>query len=152
MSAINLKEDLQKKLLTILNTKQEEALQTLASAKESRDGDTKSSAGDKHETARAMAQIEIEKNEVQLNKIQKQKEELLKLPFQKKFSKVDLGSLVYTNQENYFFSIGHGKIELDEGVFYAISLASPIGVALQGKREGDAISFQARDINILRIE
>lgn len=152
MSASKLKEDLQKKLLAILNTKQEEALQTLASARESRDSDTKSSAGDKHETARAMVQIEIEKNEVQLNKIQQQKEELLKIPIQKKFNKVELGSLVYTNQENYFFSIGHGKIETDEGIFYAISLAAPIGLALNGKTTGDQIEFQGRSIRILKLE
>ena len=47
--------------LQILNQKIEELSNALNTATESANNETKSSAGDKHETARAMMQIEQEK-------------------------------------------------------------------------------------------
>ena len=56
-------------LQEMLDRKIESAKKAIESAKEARDSDTKSSVGDKYETGRAMMQIELEKNEVQLNKV-----------------------------------------------------------------------------------
>mgnify|MGYP004701039043 FL=1 len=49
---------------------------------ETRDNETKSNVGDKFETTREMMQLEIEKNVLQLNKYELQKNELLKINFQ----------------------------------------------------------------------
>ncbi len=56
------------KILKILDDKIEILKEEIESTKESRNNDTKSSAGDKYETGRAMMQIELDKNEAQLNK------------------------------------------------------------------------------------
>ena len=58
-----LKEQILNQLLTQLDQKTETAKTAIESAKESRDNDTKSSAGDKFETGREMMQMEIDKNE-----------------------------------------------------------------------------------------
>ena len=49
------------------------AKETIAMAQESANEDTKSSAGDKYETGRAMAQLEIEKTAGQLEEALKDK-------------------------------------------------------------------------------
>lgn len=118
---------------------------------ESRDNETKSNVGDKYETIREMMQLEIEKNMVQLNKYELRKNELLKINPLKKNSKVEFGSLVFTSGGNYFISIGLGKIEIKNEVVFCISLISPIGKALQNKKEGEKISFQEKEIFITKI-
>jgi len=58
---------------------------------------------------------------------------------------------VHTNQGIYFISIGFGKLELAEQLYYAISLASPIGQALKQAKVGDRVSFLGKVLEVLRI-
>lgn len=132
-------------LQKMLSEKAEMAIQAIESAKESRNKDTKSSAGDKYETGRAMMQIEIEKNEVQLSKAMNLQKEISKIDLIKKYSEVEFGSLLQTNHGLYFISIGLGKIVVDSENYFAISLASPIGLVLRGKTIGDEVPFQGRN-------
>ncbi len=125
--------------------------EALVSAKESRNSDTKSSAGDKHETSRALAQIEIDKLEMQLEKTLILEKELQSIQLNKKYDKVEMGGLVITNQENYFISIGIGKIEVNDKIYYAISMNSPIGEVLKFKKVGEKISFNGREIVVEEI-
>ncbi len=135
----------------LLSERKEEVLQAIASAKESRDSDSKSSVGDKHETSRAQAQIEIDKLEIQLDKALHLEKEFSTIHWEKEHQQVEMGSLVFTNHENYFISVGIGKIELESETFYAISLASPMGKALQGKKSGDQLTFHERKILVKEI-
>ncbi|MFM6975381.1 MAG: 3-oxoacyl-ACP synthase [Sphingobacteriaceae bacterium] len=128
-----------------------ESENAIASAKESRDSESKSSAGDKYETGRAMMQIELQNQEIQLNKALQLKNELHLINLQQAYEKAVLGSLVLTNREHYFISIGLGKIEVDGHPYYAISLASPIGMLLKDQQAGQTISFQGREITIREI-
>ena len=139
------------KLGEILDGKIEEASLAIASVKESRDNETKSSAGDKHETARAMMQIEMVQNEEQLSKAIHLQNEYSKIKLEKEYNKVEMGSLVFTNHENYFISVGIGKIVIENEIFYAVSLASPIGMFLKDKKPGDKGNFQGRDFVLIDI-
>jgi len=132
----------------ILDEKIREAEYAIASAIESRNNDTKSSAGDKYETGRAMMQMEIEHSEMQLRKTLEQKAELLKIDLHHQFTKCFTGSLVITDNGNYFISIGLGRIIAADNNYYSISLASPIGIALNGKSAGDTFIFQGKEIKI----
>jgi len=140
------------KILEELDRKIEVISAAIASAKDSRNNDTKSSAGDKYETGREMMQIEIEKNEVLLNQTAKQRKELARINVSEEFNKVAFGSLVVTDKGTYFISIGIGKIQIDDQICYAISLASPIGALLKDKMLGDEVSFQGRSFVIKGIE
>ncbi len=128
-----------------LDFKIETARQAIVSAKEARNEDTKSSAGDKFETGRVMMQLEIDKNELLLNKAVAQKQELLQINHEKGTKKVEYGSLVITNLGSYFLSFGFGKIEVKKQIYYAISFAAPIGMLLKGKGIGEKFSFQGRE-------
>ncbi len=147
----NQKQQIIKQLQEMLDSKIETAIMAIALAKESRDNDTKSSAGDKYETGRAMMQLEMDKNEAQKSKILNLKRELSLINIQKNFSKVEFGSLVVSNQGNYFISIGIGKIEVNNEIFYAISFASPIGKLLQNKIVGDKFQFRGEKFIIENI-
>ena len=118
----------------------------------SRDSDSKSTAGDKHEVGRAMAQIELEKQETQLAKLRSLKADLDRMPLDRKFEEVGFGSLVTTDQGTYFIAIGLGAIDMDGEKLYAISLQSPIGETLAGKQVGDEVVFGGKRQRILKIE
>lgn len=112
--------------------------------------ETKSSAGDKHETGRAMLQLEMEKASQQLKGIHEMKSALSKINL-KSSDQVKLGSLIITNIAKYFLAISAGEIKLENQIYYAISPSSPIGKLLLGKRVGDVILFN-KEINILEIK
>jgi hypothetical protein len=151
MDPLAIKAALLAQLLQHLEQNIAETEQAIASAKESRDNESKSSAGDKYETGRAMMQIELENNGRQLEKSRAAKQDLLQLDLLEAHSVAGLGSLIYTNEGTYFISIGFGKLELSEQPYYAISLASPIGQALKNAKVGDNVSFQGKVLEVLHI-
>jgi len=112
--------------------------------------ETKSSAGDKHETGRAMLQLEREKAGNQLSEIQKVKETLSKINIDKTGSKVGLGTVVYTSKLNYFVAISAGEIVVNNKQFYAISAFTPIGKLLMSKMSGDTVQFRNSTFTITK--
>ncbi|TXE08321.1 3-oxoacyl-ACP synthase [Gelidibacter salicanalis] len=115
---------------------------------ESLTSETKSSAGDKHETGRAMLQLEREKAGQQLAEIEKIKENLSKIDPTKSTAHIGLGSIVLTSQSNYFLAISAGQLKVEADVFYAISPNTPIGLLLAGKKVGDLIRFREQHFTI----
>jgi transcription elongation GreA/GreB family factor len=113
----------------------------IASIVESRNNETKSSAGDKYETSRAMMQMEEDKVVAQLELAQQMQSRLRQLNTLATDETIRLGSLVKTSLRNYYLSIGLGKIVLDKENYYCISTDSPIGKLLLGKKRGDTIAF-----------
>ncbi len=124
---------------------------TIKEIQESLLSETKSSAGDKHETGRAMLQLEREKSGNQLAEIQKLKAILNKVNSEAKHQKIALGSVVYTTQSNYFIAISAGEIVLDSKRFYAISQDTPIAKLLISKTVGDEVLFRNTTIRITQI-
>ncbi|GLR19954.1 hypothetical protein [Portibacter lacus] len=124
---------------------------TLKSIAESKNNETKSSAGDKFETGRAMMQLEEDKNNRQRYEANQVQQVLLKIDLHKKSEKVVLGSLVSTNKGAYFISVGIGKVRLEDGLFYCVSINSPIGAQLLGKTKGDHFHFNGSEMIILEI-
>lgn len=113
--------------------------------------ETKSSAGDKHETGRAMLQLEREKAGLQLAEVNKTKQELLKVNIERTPTIIGPGAVVYTSDSNYFIAISVGELEVDNKKFYAISPSTPIGERLLGKVVGDRINFRSQEFEVIRI-
>ena len=113
----------------------------LANATESANNETKSSAGDKHETARAMMQLEQEKLGHQLKELQDQKSELEKIDISKPSTQIAKGTLIQSDKGFLFLSIGLGKISVEDKNVFAVSPQSPIGIKLLGKKENDAVEM-----------
>jgi transcription elongation GreA/GreB family factor len=135
----------------ILQENLAEAQQALSTTQASLGNETKSTAGDKYETGRAMVQIELQKMADQRDKIDLQLQTLARVDAHLICSTVEFGSFIETAHEQYFVAIGLGKVTFEGRTCYAISLDSPIGKALKGKKVGDTIPFQGRMLEIRAI-
>lgn len=118
---------------------------------ESANQETKSSAGDKYETSRAMMQQEKDKHADQLDQAQELRRQLELLDPAINQAQIQTGSLVQTNEGQYYLSVSLGKMVLDNQTVFVLSAAAPLGQALLHKRIGDKIVFQNRSIEILEI-
>lgn len=151
MDILYKKQQLISKLIAIIDQKITLLEALIDAAKESRNGETKSTVGDKYETARAMADIEIRKNQNQLNKWVHQRNDLQKIAVSYTHESAGYGSVIITNESNYFIAVGIGKVHLGGELFLAVSLASPMGNILKDKKTGDSFRFNGTDIKIEQI-
>lgn len=123
--------------------------QELLDLKESSSNETRSTAGDKHETALAMLQLDQEKTSRQLQDALVQKALFEQIDASLSTQGVTNGSLVKTNKGYLFLSVAIGKITIDEKTVIALSPGSPLGKALMGLRRGDTASING---NLYQIE
>ena len=113
--------------------------------------DAKSSAGDKHETGVAMAQLEQEKLRYQIYEFQKMDEIVQKINPSKSNNKINIGSLVQTDKGWFYISVGLGSLTFKEQVIFAINPEAPVGKALIEKEKGDSIHFNGVESNVLQV-
>lgn len=149
--ANNLKRDLYTQCQAFVDTRLRAIQKTIAEIQESLTSETKSSAGDKHETGRAMLQLEREKAGQQLAEIQKLNQLLSKIEVSKTSGTIGLGSVVITTQANYYIAVSAGEMQSQEKTFYAISANTPIAKLLLGKQVGDQIEFRSKSFEIITI-
>ncbi|QNM84984.1 GreA/GreB family elongation factor [Polaribacter pectinis] len=152
---MNLKEELFKQCEAFVDKRLQNVEEVISSNQKALQSETKSSAGDKHETGRAMLQLEMEKAGQQLAGISQMKEILNRIdvsnPEISGLKKAHLGSIIFTEKANYFLSISAGNLTVGSKGFFAISVSSPIGKLLLGKQENDEFVFNNSTIKILKI-
>jgi hypothetical protein len=117
--------------------------------KQALNGESKSSAGDKHETARAMAQLEMEKAGQRYSQVLPMR--LVCRQIRANFnsseeSVVRLGSLVRSGGKFYFLAISLVLVNINSQKYIVISPKSPLGAGLIGKTIGDLNSFNGEKI------
>jgi hypothetical protein len=106
--------------------------------------DTKSSAGDKYETGRAMMQQETDRNLTQLNEANKLMVALNRIGTQSAGTKAETGSVIITNNGSFYLAISAGSLSVDGKTYFAVSPASPIGNLLMGKTVADSFSLNGK--------
>jgi transcription elongation GreA/GreB family factor len=143
-----LKQELYNQCKEFVNSKLSTIENTIKSNQEDLASETKSSAGDKHETGRAMLQLEMEKAGQQLKVVSEMKTTLDRINFQENSPVCKLGSVVKTENIYYFIAISVGKLIVNNDVYYAISSKSPIGQLLIGKRTGEEITFNGKQFSV----
>jgi len=149
---INLKDLLFNHCENHINTKLKNYLKIDQELFKSLNEETKSSAGDKHETTRAMIQIEREKNSKRIKEIENLKKQLIIIKsVQSDNSKVSPGSIILTSTNNYFISISSEIYSSDTSKFYCVSINTPIAKAYLGKMIGDIVTFNNIDSKIEKI-
>ncbi len=109
--------------------------------------ETKSSAGDKHETGRAMVQLEIESYSKNLKDKSNQRDFL-----KRQLGNSDHENLFTTNNGTYFLSVGLGKLKIKNEIVFVISKDSPIGQLLIKANSGEIILFNGQKIYIRSVE
>jgi transcription elongation GreA/GreB family factor len=112
--------------------------------------DTKSSAGDKFETSREMANLERQKLADQLSQNKKSLGYLMHLKAANKHE-VQTGSLIDTGEKYIFIAISLGVVEVAGSTVLVISPNAPLAQALLGVKVGEAIRFNQQEFKILQI-
>ncbi|ANQ48179.1 3-oxoacyl-ACP synthase [Flammeovirga sp. MY04] len=124
--------------------------EAMNSAQNSANAETRSTAGDKHDTARAMAHLEKEKMGEQLS----QNLQLLRVIEELKetdATTVGPGSLVVTNVGMYYLSISLGQVKFENQMVFVISTQSPIGRMFVGKSKEEEVMFNGRKFIIKEV-
>ncbi|HMV09541.1 MAG TPA: 3-oxoacyl-ACP synthase [Cyclobacteriaceae bacterium] len=123
---------------------------SLRSIQESANEETKSSSGDKYETGRAMAHLEIEKLQTQLAEANKMMADLNRISIKENSAAIKAGSLVFTSRGNFFIAIHAGEHTLDGTHFFVVSPASPIAQKMLGLKAGDEFTLNNRAFSIVQ--
>ena len=113
--------------------------------------ETKSSAGDKYETGRAMAQQEIDMARQQIHQTEKLLAVLQNIVERKSIVAIP-GSLVTTSGGIFYLAISIGKITHGSSDYFIVSADSPIGSLLMGKRSGDRFTRNGNEYIVHSIE
>ena len=113
----------------------------LKQAIDSRNSDTKSSAGDKFETSREMVQIEIQKIETEISKTQQFFTDLASKASQ----------LIITDKGAFLISIPFGKVMVNTTEVFCISNSAPITKQLVNTEISDNFEYRGVTYNILDI-
>ncbi len=137
---MTLKQKIYLHFLSVINEKIALYQKVLADLKESGANETKSTAGDKHETALAMLQIEQANTRTQLKDVLAKKVILEKNNPILIASVILNGSLVKTNHGYFYVSIALGKAIVDNSIVVGISPQSPLGQKLMGLKVGDKVN------------
>jgi hypothetical protein len=149
---VNLKQKIYTRCCELLNEKIFSLRNSLLELEEGSENDTKSSAGDKHETARAMMQIEQEKLSKQLNDFLEQKTILEKIDLEAVHAQITKGSLVNTNNGILFVAIALGKITIEERSVVVLSPQSPLGLKLTGLKVNNSAEINGVKYIVERID
>jgi transcription elongation GreA/GreB family factor len=115
---------------------------------ESAANETKSTAGDKHDTSKSMMQLEQEKLGHQLNLLLQQRKILENMDVKRSTGKIEFGAVVETDQGNFFISIGAREIQINGQVFIPVSIQSPLAKILDRHVVNDAIKFNNKTYTI----
>lgn len=142
-------------LLALVKSTVEQRLQTaweaMQAAQASANEESKSSAGDKYETARAMGQLDREMYGRQYEQAQQEIAALERIDPTQSSSKVIFGSLIQTDTSWYFVAVSAGIVTYNTLKVIVVSPQSPVGQQLMGKAIGDSITIQGKKSTIVDI-
>ncbi len=117
----------------------------------SANSESKSSAGDKHETSRAMMQLEQEKLGKQITEAVDRLNEFNKIEFNKTFQAITQSSLVETDRGFFLIASSIGKVRVEDKTVFVISAKSPLALALSGAKLKDTVTFNSVLYSIIKI-
>lgn len=134
-----------------LRRKMELISYTMDELTEAMDQETKSTVGNKHETARAKLQAEHESLGWQIDELRGQYRELERLDPERKYDSIAIGSLIETNHMTFYMTVPLGKVVFESRDIFVISQVSPIGQKLMGMKENEEFTFGNLHYKVLSI-
>ncbi|MCC6370153.1 MAG: hypothetical protein IT236_04015 [Bacteroidia bacterium] len=151
LTALNFKESLRTACHQQLQTKLQTLALALSEITESINTETKSSVGDKHETARARMQFEQDKLNGQIAELKLMQAELEKSGSLAASDTVGTNSLVTTSAGTFYIVVAIGKLIINDKEVYVISPASPLAKAMKGLGNQDEFTFNKLSYKIKSI-
>ena len=135
-----------------LNQRIQNSLSAMQAAQESANGDSKSSAGDKYETTRAMGHLDREMHARMYQQALQERQSLERLDDTITYKKGALGAFMKTTMGDFFLSVSIGALEIEGNKLMIISPQSPIGTLLMHKGVGETFSFRGKEAFIEAVE
>ena len=135
-----------------LDQRIQNSLAAMQAAQESANSESKSSAGDKYETSRAMGHLDREMHGRMYQQAQQERQIVERLDDTIIYKKGALGAFIKTSMGDFFLSVSIGQVEIDGNKVMIISPQSPIGALLVGKIVGDSFSFRGQEAVIEMVE
>ena len=136
--------------LSAIEVRYQAILTAMAEVQQASEEDSKSSMGDKYETGRAMAHLELEKLATQRQELEKQRQWLQQMVLTP-HSQVRAGSLVHTSVGHFFVSISSGVLEVAGNRIQPLSAQSPLGAKMIGLQKGDQFPWKGETVTILDV-
>jgi len=146
---LEFKVSLQEHCVRLVNEKIGRLKQQIDARKNDLETASKSSAGDKHETSRAMIHLEQEKLGFQYMEVEKQSHLLSQIEVSV-HSIIKSGSLIVTEKAVFYISVGLGMVRFNEQDIYIISPISPLAQAFLNSNS-KSIQFQTTNYTILSL-
>jgi transcription elongation GreA/GreB family factor len=147
-----MKQQLMAHLKALLDERMAASWEAMAAAQASANEQSKSSAGDKYETARAMGQLDRNMHARQYEQARQERQLLERIQDTEVLLRVALGALVHTTAGSFFVAVSVGPVTVEGTLVLAVSAASPIGKVLLGKQVGESFPFQGKPHQIQAIE
>lgn len=136
---------------TYLDQRMQTSLDAMKAAQESANGESKSSAGDKYETSRAMGQLDRDMHARMYQQTLEERKLVERIDETAPFRKGALGAFLKTSMGDFFLSVSIGQVDFDGKNVMIISPQSPIGALLLGKGVDDKFSFRGKEAVILEV-
>jgi len=137
--------------MAYIQKRMDEAEMAFKAAEQASNDDTKSSAGDKYETGRAMMQQEKDRNTTQLNEANKLMVALNHISTKGNSATAETGSLVITDNGKFYIAISAGILIVNGESYFAVSPASPIGIKLKGLKAGGGFELNGKRYNVVEL-
>jgi transcription elongation GreA/GreB family factor len=137
--------------IEVLEKRIEASSSAMSAAQAAANDEGRSSVGDKHQTGRAMAHIDVEIHARQLDTAQKDLAFIQKVDVSVLNDKIDLGTFAETSEGKYFFLSGLGVNDFNNEKIFYLSISSPVGKMLKGKGAGEKITFNEKDVHVLNV-
>lgn len=144
MDLRSMKISLHKECVQLAKEKVQKAREILKEFQDAANEETKNTAGDKYETARAMLHLEQEKASHQMEEAIKLKDSLDLINPELFSNEIKFGSLIKTNLGYFYIAASIGKVKLDMLELFVISSVSPLGALFIGKKKGDYVELNGR--------
>ena len=130
----------------------EEAKARMASLKESLGAESKSSAGDKHETGRAMIHLEQERVQETVGRLEHMRGVLVQRAMQgKAIQRVSPGALVETTGPWVLVGVPLGKVQLPDALVLCVGVEAPLAQQWHGAQPGDQVVLGSQQLTIQAI-
>lgn len=140
----SLKNRILKYLLQLQSERIDELNQYQKDLSDSLQSESKSTAGDKHDTSRAMIHLEQEKLQHQSQELNHQYQRLKEIAGLEELDVVSFGALVETETDLFLLGASLGKQIVEGQVVYCIGMEAPISQSILNKRVGQELFFNGK--------
>lgn len=137
--------------IELINQRLQVVLDAMQQSQESANSEDKSSAGDKHETSRAMSQLDNEMNAKQLEEVKHEMQLLQPVDVSKTYVKGRTGAVVVCKHNMFFVAVGLGTQTINGQKIVFISPHAPLALKFKEKKAGDKFLFNGIDYSIVDV-